>query len=622
MFMPYVEAIDGETAAKIEQYVRDGGTLVVFPTIAQYDAGGKPYPSYPGAGFDKLLGFTANPNWLMGRAQVDFPGENAAKKAFADAWLFGQRTEDSPAIAQGKPPLFFNMTMRIGGHPCYYMPEGRQQLTNLQKDVVVIGRHEDGNPLFTYRKVGKGAAICFNVLLTGESGLAQTVTEATETFREAIDQLVRRCGVTPDVKFFNSRSYGEGMNDFVTMQYDVPGTSTRILTLFTDWRGRRADARLRLRAPFTAVYDVLTGEKLVTIMNEAVDGRDMSLATGSLSEKDAALETVVMVEPGYWRVLALTTQPIPASTLTGPKTANLGETVAFQVGPDPKGTRYGRVEVLGPDGSILAHHGAGVVLQPGEPLRLRLRLDDPLATSAGKVAPWTVRYTDAITGQMAETTLTMRAGSDSTALARAALPGDGESLSRQGARRGPEISDMEFLGLLTQLRLHHLTTQPVDKRTYSYYSYELGDSRHRVMQLLACVDWTTRVKELANFLSTGERLYLVCEDMGYDAASGVTTTPGRNPRILQALQQLAGYKGAVVLAVSGKPYLRVVQVGKGMLVLDRRSPDGAGNSNLHLAAFQKDWRQEIERTGLAPGGSGTRFLPVGNEPLAAWFFGK
>lgn len=621
LFMPYVEAIDAETAAKVEQYVRDGGTLIVFPTIAQYDAGGKPYPQYPGAGFDKLLGFTADPAWLMGRAQVDFPGENAAKKAFDDAWRLGEQTKDVSARPQGTP-LYFNMAMRIGGHPCYYMPEGRQRLTNLQKDVVVIGRHEDGNPLFTYRQVGKGAAICFNVLLTGESGLAQTVTEATETFREAIDQLVRRCGVTPDVEFFNTRSYGEGISDFVTTQYDVPGAETRILTLFTDWRGRRADARLRLRAPFTTVYDVLTGEKLVTIMNEAAAGRDMSFATGNLGEKGTAPETVVVVEPGYWRVLALTTTPIPAPTLTGPQTATLGETAAFQVGPDPKATRYGRVEVVGPDGNVLAHHSAGVVLQPGEPLRLRLRLDDPLTTAAGKAAPWTIRYRDAITGQRAETTLAVRAGADSTALARAALPGDGESLSRQGARRGPEISDTEFLGLLSQLRAHHLDPKPVDKRTYSYYSYELGDSRHRIMQLLACVDWTTRVKALVDFLATGERLYLVCEDLGYDAASGVTTTPGRNPRILEALQQLAGYKGAAVLAVSGKPYLRVVQVGKGLLVLDRRSPDGAGNSNLHLAAFQQAWRQEMERAGLVPGGSGTRFLPISGETLTEWFFAK
>jgi hypothetical protein len=412
LFLPYVEAIDQESATKIEQYVRDGGTLVVFPSIAQYDAGGKPYPDYPGAGFDKLLGFTADPQWLMGCYPVEFPGENAAKQAFADAWFLGEKSDKAEDLAQQvEPPLYFDMTMRIGGHPCHYMPEGRQRLTNLAKDVAVIGRHEDGTPLLTYRKVGKGAAICFNVLLTGESGLAVPVTEATETFRQAIDQLVRRCGITPDFEFENIRSYGEGINDFVTMQYDLPGTSTRILALFGDYRGRRADARLRLRPPFSEAHDVLAGEKLVTIMNPA----------------EQAPEAVVVVEPGHWRVLALTTTPPQAPTLAGPKAAALGESAALTLGPASRATAYGRVEIYGPDNRLLLHHSRSVTLQPNERLMLRPRLDDPLMDAGGKAAPWTVRYVDAITGQAAETELAVRASRDSTTLAQATLPADGES---------------------------------------------------------------------------------------------------------------------------------------------------------------------------------------------------
>ena len=96
----------------------------------------------------------------------------------------------------------------------------------------------------------------------------------------------------------------------------------------------------------------------------------------------------------------------------------------------------------------------------------------------------------------------------------------------------------------------------------------------------------------------------------------------RYPHILDALQQLAGRKSAEVLAVSGKPYLRVLKVGKGMLVLDRRSPDASGNSNLHLAAWQQAWRQEIEACGLAPNGTGATLLPVGSETLRQWFFAE
>jgi hypothetical protein len=261
-----------------------------------------------------------------------------------------------------------------------------------------------------------------------------------------------------------------------------------------------------------------------------------------------------------------------------------------------------------------------VVLAPGKPLILRLRLDDPITGAAGKAAPWTVRYRDAVTGQAIETKLDVRASSASTALAKAAVLPEGESLSRRLMRQGPAMTDEEFLGLLVRLRERHLDPEPVDKRRYSFYSYEMGDSRQRAMQLLAATDWTTRIDALASFLAKGERLYLVCEDLGFDAESGVTTTPGRHPRILEALQQLADRGGSVLLAVSGKPHLRVLKVGKGMFVLDRRSPDAAGNSNLHLAAFHKAWLDEIQQCGLAPEGKGTIFLPVGEETLQQWFF--
>lgn len=216
----------------------------------------------------------------------------------------------------------------------------------------------------------------------------------------------------------------------------------------------------------------------------------------------------------------------------------------------------------------------------------------------------------------------VRASKETVLLAKAALPAELDSFSRQMMRRGPALTDAEFLGMLVQLRDRHLDPEAVDKRRYSYYSYELGESRHRVVQLLGTTDWTARVEALAGFLAGGERLYLVGEDLGLDPASGVTTTPGREPRILEALQRLAQGREARVWTLPGKPHLRIIQVGKGMLVLDRRSPDGAGNSNLHLAAFQKAWREEMERTGLTPGGIGTTFLPMDEEPLAAWMSGK
>ncbi|MFM9196246.1 MAG: hypothetical protein ACKOWG_10990, partial [Planctomycetia bacterium] len=48
--------------------------------------------------------------------------------------------------------------------------------------------------------------------------------------------------VVPAFEFRNLRAYDEGISDFVTMQYDLPGTSTRVLAIFGDHRGRGGGA--------------------------------------------------------------------------------------------------------------------------------------------------------------------------------------------------------------------------------------------------------------------------------------------------------------------------------------------------------------------------------------------
>ena len=597
LFVPYVDALDLETAGLLRRYVEGGGSLVVFPTLAAYDAGGKPWPVSPGAGLDELLGFQADPEWVMGRSQVEFPGRNAALEAFAESWIIGGEKPEAARAPDRQPPLSFDLPIRIGGHPNHYCPEGHQKLTNLAKDTVVVGRHQDGEPLFTWRKAGAGEAICFNVLLTGDSVFPFPVNDATETFREVIDQLVRRRGVIPAFEFRNLRAYDEGINDFVTMQYDLPGTSTRVLALFGDHRGRTAHARLRIRKPFTVVHDLLAGRQLPTLRDPA---RDVE-------------EAAVVVEPGRWRLLALGTQMPPQPTLAGPAAAALGDTVAFAVGGDRKETAYGRVEVFGPDGRLLPHHTVGVSLAAGEPVGLRLRLDDPAAEQ-----PWRIRFTDAVTGAVAEVALVVSPSPAAAALEKAALPAEPELRSRHLARRGPEVSGDEFLGLLARLRSLHLAPAAVDKREYGAFAYELGGSRQDVNRRLACTDWPTFAPLLADHVAGGARLYLVGEDLGVDPESGVTLTPGRNPRIVAALQDLVAAGRATLNAVAGRPDLRVLAIGKGLVVLDRRSPDAAGNSNLHLAGFQRQWRDELISLGLGPDGGSPPLGPAISEPLAAW----
>ena len=602
LFVPYVEAIDAETAALLRRYVDGGGSLVAFPTLARYDAGGKPYPTCPGAGLEQLMGFTADPAWVMGRSQVEFPGRNAAREAFAESWIIGGEKPEAAQAADREPPLFFDLPIHVGGHPNHYCPEGHQKLANLAKDTVVVGHHQDGEPLFTWRKVGAGEAICFNVLLAGDSFLPFPVNDATETFRAVIDQLVRRRGVTPAFEFRNLRAYDEGINDFVTMQYDLPGTSIRVLALFGDHRGRTAHARLRIRKPFTVVHDLLAGESLPLLRDPARD----------------VLETAVVVEPGRWRLFALGTAPPAQPALAGPASAALGDTVTFTLGGDRTETAYGRIDVVGPDGAPLPHHAASVSLAPGERATVRLRLDERVAN--GK--PWRIRFTDAISAQVADASLSVQASAEATALAKASVPAEPEMKSRQLARRGPEVSAEEFIALLERLRSLHFSTEPVDKRLSSAFSFEMGGSRQDALRRLACTDWTTMSAALADHVAAGRRLYLVGEDLGVDPESGVSLTPGRRPRIVEALQGLVGSGRATLHAVAGAPDLRLLAIGKGFILLDRRSPDAAGNSNLHLAIFQRQWRTGMQRLGLAPEGGKPPLGPATAEPLAEWLIQK
>jgi hypothetical protein len=478
--------------------------------------------------------------------------------------------------------------MRHGGDPNHYCPEGHLALGDLAPDVTRVGHHEDGQPLFTYRKVGQGEAIVFNTFLTWGSGLAIPWTDQDETFRQVVDQLVRRRGIQPDFEFRNIRAYGEGIGEFVTAQFDVPGTGLRILSLFSDWRARRADARLILRPPFREVWDVFAGEKLV-----------------SLPGADGSPESVVAVEPARWRLLALTPGIGEAPKLAAPAAATVGQVAELRL--DSQETRYGRLEVRGPDGTLLRHHSRSVVSPPGAALSLRLRLDDP-------PGEWAIRFQDAVTGRAAEARLVVRQGQG---LPRPAAEARLESARL--AQQGPAITDGEFLGLLERLRARHLDPEPMTKPRYSYYTEELEDGRHRTCQLLACVDWTKREETLAGYVAAGQRLYFVGEDLGYEPDSGTCTTPARQPLILEALDGLVARKRGELLQVSGRPHLRIVRIGQGLIVLDRRSPDAAGNSTLHLAEFQAHWRREMAELGLLPGGQGTRVLPTSGETVEQWF---
>lgn len=605
LFLPYVEALPRAIADKLKEYVENGGTLIAFPVIAEFDAKGKPYGTHPGAGLDELFGFTAAPDWQLGRSPVTFPGRNAALEAFQQSFELtsGVDTSNDEKQRLEEAPLYFNFTPRIGGHPNYYLPEGHLNFSSLKEDTVVIARHENDQPLLTYRRIGKGRALCFNTLICNDTGLDNSMTAGQrETFRQIIAQITGHFAGEADFQFQSMAGYGEGSNEFATIQYTLPGSPVRILALYQDWRHPQEDTRLILRKNYRQVYDVLKGAPL-TMM----PGLEAGLP-----------QTPVAVQPGDWRLLAFSEDPVTTPELKAPPSLVLGQTLSLTAQGSEGESAYGRLKILlnGVPSDSLSHYDQSVVLRHGHPLSLPTRLNDPAGV-------WTVQFTNAITGETRSCTVRVNSGEAAALWARGVTHLPARRASEQRVLQGPKISEDEFLSLLSRLRTLHLSPGAVDKRRYSYYHNEIEDSRQRVNQLLSCVDWVDRLPWLKRALEDQSILYLLGEELGVESRFGLSTTPVRNPGILDAVQQLVDEEDGTLYRLSGRPYLRVLRWKDSFLVLDRRSPDEAGHTNLHLASYHHQWLREMTELGLVPEGnpSNASLLPAGEETLAQWLRG-
>lgn len=605
LFMPYVEALSQEIADQLRAYVEAGGTLIAFPVIAQYDAGGKPFGTYPGAGLDQLFGFTAERDWVLGRQPVTFPSQTQADAAFQAAFeltsgVATDKTTDTAATAAAAP-VYVDFTLRIGGHPNHYLSEGHERIRDLAPDTVVVAEHEDGQPLLTYRRVGKGSALCFNTLICNGAGLDNAmVPQQRETFRQIIASLVRRFVDEPDFHFENSVGYGEGINEFATMQYRLPETDVRILALFEDWRHPAADTRLVLSDGFTQVYDLIAGKAL-------------PIATGV---RTGNREAAVYVQPGDWRMLAISPDAVVTPELSAPAAGMLGHPFELTASAVTGQASYGRIEIRCPEAPTtdLGHHARSIVLRPREPLIIRPRLDDPAGT-------WIIRFTNALGGGISETTIDLQAGPEAQQYAGGVHFTSPTWDSEAAFTRGPEISDSEFRALLARLSRIHLSAEPVDKRRYSAYHNEVDAGRQRTNQLLSCVDWPRRLDVIGDSVRRGAYLYLVGEDLGFEPRYGLSMTPARQPNILQALDQLAEQDDATHHRIPGRPYLRVIRIGQGMVIVDRRSPEDGGHTNLHLATAQQNWLHEMQALGLTPDSPAAAQPPwprVTDESISDW----
>ena len=227
----------------------------------------------------------------------------------------------------------------------------------------------------TERTIGKGKAI-----RVGPGAADRTEGAADPALMRTLAGIFAAAGVKADYAVVTPG--GKAVTDIECYEFENGGV--RILALLRDASGSAGaeDAVLRLPRQ-TYIYDLR--------------------AHRSLGETDRLDLTVTAGAP---RLLALAGRALPAPTVAMPPRAQLGETVALQIGfaGAPVAARSVlRVDVTDPDGRVVPYYGGTRRLQGANAsLFLPLALNDPAGA-------WTVAVSDVLSGQTATTTLAVAA---------------------------------------------------------------------------------------------------------------------------------------------------------------------------------------------------------------------
>jgi formylglycine-generating enzyme required for sulfatase activity len=593
IFLPYTEALSLESAAALKTFVSQGGILVALPRLAEYDAGGHPYDSLPGAGMQDLFGLTVEDTWVGRQSIVPLPGPNDAAKVMIENWQIGQ-----PLPPEQKAEILsFENLSSYAGQPVRLISDTHQGVKNVAADTKVLSRHEDGTPALTYRKTGTGAAIFLNVFRGWPPTLNLPMGEAEVAFARALATLARYAGVEPDAWFETLDSNGGFAPQLAHFNYAGSNGLIRLRAVYNDWRSPDVEARfiISTNAPVAAVYDVLTGERLALRTHL---GRPCAY---------------VNVPAGTGRMLAILPYEVTAVTLKAARPAvQAGEPVelaaAVSVSREPADAHPGELTVFGPDGQPVKDAARHVMLD-GKPIRVPTYLDLPAGSYLFKVQ-------DGATRQSASCTVQVTASP-----AAAKLPTEAPFGWPSWNRTGIDVGPAEFEGLLKDLAALY-ASRP--ENAYVAFSFNIADrafGRQRLGQLLAHADWAAHAPVLRRMLERGDRIILLGEDLGLDPVAGLPSVPLTTPTQLDAIGTLAA--AGTLSAVRGLPDVLVLRLGKGSLVLDRSSPDReAGSGPTRMNAWMTAWQNRMREAGLLAGGAidETRLLATApGLDLREWF---
>ncbi|HUW34360.1 MAG TPA: hypothetical protein VM223_22360 [Planctomycetota bacterium] len=619
IFLPYTEALSRENAARLREFVNNGGVLVALPKLAEYDENGWPYPDLPGAGIAELLGISVQGDWIGRDSIVALPGHDESAKILYEYYSPGQKL---PA-EQESDVLSFNFPSSYGGHPVRLISQAHQAVK--PGNAKVLALHEDNEPAITWRKQGKGTAIFLNVL-RGWPGLLYVPTDFRDVaFAYTLRTLAQYAGVEPECWFETMNDNAALAVQLAAYHYRGPNGIMRIVGVFNDWRVGDVDTRFIINTPVKAVYDVLSGEQV-------------PLRT-HLGKPCAYIH----VGRGSGRMLALLPYDINRITVSPvAKTVQAGEpielTATFAASVDKPDVHPASLRVFGPDMREIPDASRNMTLSPEpedaaaagaaavKPVRIPTRVDGPAGT-------WRIVVTDCATRTSSECTVSVTANP-----AAAKLPAERTIGWPSWRKRRIDVGPAEFEKLLDDLAAIYADDDSHPTFACSFYVHETSRSRHRIGQLLAHADWRRHEGVVERMLGRGKRIVLTGEDLGLIPATGdVRATAGRtqqspavplaSPTQLAALDELVRKMKAQVCRITGLPDVLAIQAGKGWIIIDRRSIDReAGWGVTRMNAWLDTWRRQMRLGRLLPGQPSPDpklLVPQqGGIDLKAWFLGK
>ncbi|MFW6058777.1 MAG: beta-galactosidase trimerization domain-containing protein [Phycisphaeraceae bacterium] len=557
----HAQVVSPEDGRAIREFVREGGLLIATPWLAACTPHGNMLTTYPSeaSGLADLLGFR-----LLNTSQ--------------------RQDERTATVSIDALPTS-ELTLRS---------EGRDRVLDMQDDVRVLARYDDGEPLLLERRVGEGRVVYLNMVYDWSHWWNSFYEPGREAYRRLIEALLRDDGrVAPrfGIRFasleetdLNEGWWGMKMSDeprvgdavpwWASQTFESPDGRVRYLAVFADHRSPIITADVNWHDAEAQAFDLFGGEP--------IEPREPGVYRLTLKPGEAALWAFASAPPRELRLAA-------PEQVRGEQTVAVDVTL---VGVDDDEAAHGVVlDVLGPDGVRRESHSIrnGQITGSSGTLHVPFAANDPGGT-------YRLVATDSLARRRAEAEIEFTPVDDVPDVA-ALRPFPPRAADRRVVR---EMASEALLDHLRRLRAIYLETHEGMEAKYrlSYFLNSPGrdDTRHAIMRTLQRTPWQPHLDALAEALRDGERFVLLGEDMNIDPQTGARIDPfavADPPAILDALAALPDAQRSR-REVDGVTIERIA-LGEGVLIVAETSVDRQAYTSEQFRAWHERVRPMLER---------------------------